>query len=252
MAIDHHLATICHDYQAPVLRFYGWQPFCISIGVHQDISIVNVDHLNRDGLDLVRRPTGGRAILHAEELTYSVVVPRKLIQHKDLYYFFHRIFLKSLNALGYELSLKYDSEKLPGIKNTMDDFPCFTKSAQTEVQYNEKKIIGSAQKIYKNSILQHGSILIGKMHEKLADYLTGDNRLKEMVRKDIKERTISLGEIKKRVISQEKIIETITNQLEIVNNISLNFKDIQTSERAAAEKDLEKFQPLIKRKLSIK
>ena len=68
------------------LRFYGWKPYCISLGANQSISEIKTEKATSDNIDIVKRPTGGRAILHAEELTYSVVLPNiQTISGREVY-----------------------------------------------------------------------------------------------------------------------------------------------------------------------
>jgi lipoyl(octanoyl) transferase len=73
--MDYDLELVRNFLEAPVLRIYQWKPYCISLGANQDYNSVDQKKAADDGLDIVKRPTGGRAILHAEELTYSVVYP---------------------------------------------------------------------------------------------------------------------------------------------------------------------------------
>jgi lipoate-protein ligase A len=216
----------CQINDPPIFRFYGWSPFCVSIGYHQKDDLIDFTRLEKDGYDFVQRPTGGRAILHAEELTYSVIIPRNSIHHRHLYYIIHEIFTDALRSLGYPAELKNDNDKLGGLTHNANDFPCFTKSAQTEVQYMDKKLIGSAQKIYAGSILQHGSLLIGNKHEDLPNYLKVDSETKNSLKKEIKEKTTCLSEIKKDCISPEKIIKSIINQLKLGRGISVKSKKI--------------------------
>jgi len=222
MAIDQYFSKNCQSNDMPILRFYGWIPFCISIGHHQKDEIVDFKRLKQDGYDFVQRPTGGRAILHAEELTYSIVIPRRLMHHRLLYHFIHQLFADALTALGYQVELKSDNDKMEGLTHKADDFPCFTKSAQTEVQYKNKKLIGSAQKIFHHAILQHGSLLIGNKHQDLPSYLKIASEIKDSIKNDIKEKTTCLNDITKKRINPGKIIKSVINQLELVRGISLN------------------------------
>lgn len=230
MAIDYNLSIKCKSSDEPILRFYGWSPYCVSIGFHQKDELVDLDRLDQDGYEFVQRPTGGRAILHAEELTYSVIVPRNSVHHKQLYHFIHHIFADALRSLGYSVQLKSDNDKLSGLSHRADDFPCFTKSAQTEVRYNDKKLIGSAQKIYPDAILQHGSLLIGNKHKDLSNYMKVESRTKDSLKNEINEKTICLNEISDERISPEKIIESILNRLELGRGISVNSKKLSQLE----------------------
>jgi lipoate-protein ligase A len=242
MAIDHFLSEKCQQNDQPILRFYGWKPHCVSIGFHQKPDLLDLGKLKQKGIDVVRRPTGGRAIFHADELTYSIICPRKLIHHKELYRFIHNLFADSLNDLGYPVGLKTDNEKLGGLTHKAEDFHCFTKSAQTEIQIRGKKLIGSAQKIYDKTILQHGSLLFGEKHQQLTDFLNISYSEKKEISKDVKKKTICLNELKNELLSQEKIIESIINQLELVRGISVNSRTLTQTQIISARMHEIRFQ----------
>jgi lipoate-protein ligase A len=241
MALDHFLSEKCQQNDQPILRFYGWKPYCVSIGFHQKLDLLDLGKLKHSGIDVIKRPTGGRAIFHAEELTYSIICPRNIIHHKNLYRFFHQLFADSLHDLGYLVDLKTDNEKLGGLTHRAEDFHCFTKSAQTEIQIQGKKLIGSAQKIYDKTILQHGSLLIGNEYQRLTKFLNIPVFDKKEIEKDVKQKTICLDELKRERISQEKIIESILNQLELVRGISVNSRSLTEAEIDSAKRDEKMF-----------
>src|SRR2546428_13956388 len=81
MAVDEVLLDGVAAGNAPTLRFYSWTPACLSLGYFQPFSIVNVEGCRGLGIDIVRRPTGGRAILHDRELTYSIALPASVLGH---------------------------------------------------------------------------------------------------------------------------------------------------------------------------
>ena len=79
MAIDEMMVeSLLSHLSVPTFRFYSWNPFCLSLGFHQSADDVNYHNLTKDGIDLVRRPTGGRAVFHSGEITYSVVLPNNI------------------------------------------------------------------------------------------------------------------------------------------------------------------------------
>jgi len=85
MSFDLYLAEMAADGRC-FLRFYRWNPYCISLGATQKIEEINQELAKKDNIDIARRPTGGRAILHAEEVTYSIVLPANSgISAKELY-----------------------------------------------------------------------------------------------------------------------------------------------------------------------
>ncbi|WP_456442808.1 lipoate--protein ligase family protein, partial [Caldithrix abyssi] len=90
MALDFYLAQNIQENDPPVLRFYGWQPYCLSLGYHQDEKFIDFSALEQKGYHAVRRPTGGSAILHSEELTYGLMAPRMEINVHAIYYLFHK------------------------------------------------------------------------------------------------------------------------------------------------------------------
>ena len=139
----------------------------------------------------------------------------------------HETFTKVLNKLDYNVVLATNKPKLPKLKDLATDYPCFTRSAETEVEYDGKKIIGSAQKIYPNSILQHGSILIGNFHRNLSKYLITSENERNIIDKEIKSKTICLNKLNGKNITPQQIEEETLKQLESDDNISLIFKELK-------------------------
>ncbi len=235
MAIDYYLSSICHVQKMPVLRFYGWKPYCLSIGCHQKTDLVDFSKLKQNGYDFVRRPTGGRAIFHAEELTYSIHIAKNLLHHQQLYLFIHEIFTHALQDIGYAVDLKRGNGTLPRLTHRAEDFPCFTKSAWSEVHYEGKKVIGSAQKIYQKSILQHGSLLIGGLHTNLPQYLNIADKAKMTLRREMSDKTIFLNDINSSSVTLDLLITAILNQLELMTNISVNSQALNEHELQSAK-----------------
>jgi lipoate-protein ligase A len=236
MALDSYFSQICKHDSDCVLRFYGWQPPCVSIGYHQRFDIINSEKLVNIGYDMVKRPTGGRAIFHSDELTYSIIVPRNTFHHRELYGFIHELISETLQNMKFSVALESGQNTMPHITHAANDFPCFTRSAETEVQFEGKKIVGSAQKIYRNSILQHGSILIGPQHLKILDFINGNESDIKALRDEFSMKTISLREIQRDPIKPEDIAEGLLKQLELRHNISLYFKNISKSELFSARR----------------
>jgi len=99
MAVDHYIASNFNKFKRPVLRFYGWKPYCISLGFHQSSNNIDVESLGKKGYELVKRPTGGRAIFHSEELTYSVIFPKTNLNQRELYIYIHKLFTLALKFI---------------------------------------------------------------------------------------------------------------------------------------------------------
>lgn len=151
----------------PTLRFYGWEPPALSVGYFQDLAgEVNPANVAAAGFGMVRRPTGGRAVLHENELTYAVVagvkdgLPDSLA---ECYLYISRAFVAAFQHFGIfaELQPKTSTE---GSKSGA----CFESPSWYELKINRRKLVGSAQLRHGGSFLQHGSILIDFSAEHLA------------------------------------------------------------------------------------
>jgi lipoate-protein ligase A len=147
----------------PTLRLYGWSPPCLTLGRHQGVEAADLEFCEREGIEVVRRPTGGRALLHHLELTYAVVaplgtgsLPRPL---QDAYRTICRALVQAMRSLGVEAELTGGEVnlELPGPRTTV---PCFEAPAGGEVVVRGRKLVGSAMRAHAGTILQHGAILL--------------------------------------------------------------------------------------------
>jgi lipoate-protein ligase A len=172
MAVDQALFESAQHDGTPALRFYRWTPACLSLGRHQSAT-VDLARLERAAIDLVRRPTGGLAVLHDCELTYCVVLPVGLLgSPRETYETINQSLLMGLSRLGVRAMESATVDSGPKIFRVAGS--CFAGSAPGEVVVRGRKVIGSAQRCEQRTILQHGSILLdGK--QTLADELLGRN-----------------------------------------------------------------------------
>lgn len=208
MDLDLELALTCHKDTA-YFRLYRWKPYCISLGAHQKFEEINIQKAKNDGIDVVKRPTGGRAILHAEEITYSVILPCSQIQSaKEVY---KKISLSLIEGLKFyhpifnNLELENLQPHFPSILKTSAGILCFGNTAKNEVKFNGRKLIGSAQRKLSSSILQHGSILCGNYHQKLIDYVNTDEQNKLLLKKELTEKTIEIETITGNQVDYTKL-----------------------------------------------
>ncbi len=145
----------------PTLRIYRWDPPAVSLGYFQDENeVVDLQACRRAGLDLVRRPTGGRAVIHDQELTYSIVVPEihPFIDKGgvvDAYRSISRGIVTAFNLLNIVATVTPEEKSRAGIAPGS----CFDSSTAYEIQIKGKKVVGSAQLRRDGIVLQHGSIL---------------------------------------------------------------------------------------------
>jgi len=160
MAVDEAILLAVADGMAPpTLRFFAWQPPCLSLGFSQPQADVDLDRLHTLGWGLVRRPTGGRAILHTDELTYSVIAPmsepRVAGGVVESYRRLSQGLLRGLDRLGLcaQADKTYD---LPG--RDAQGAVCFEMPSNYEITIGDKKLLGSAQTRKLGVVLQHGTL----------------------------------------------------------------------------------------------
>ena len=201
MQIDNDLLedAVKNNLQEPVFRLYCWSPACVSLGRNQRSDFIDENLLKENNIDLVRRLTGGRALLHDNEITYSYVCPVSSLKSGEnvtnSYKEISQILIDGFKKLGIELD--FGGERKP--KGHLDY--CMLVSTGADLCYEGKKLIGSAQFRKSGYILQHGSILY--------DY----NR--ELLEKIFKEEveTSSITSIKEinKSISKDDIINVFSN-----------------------------------------
>ncbi|HSM61212.1 MAG TPA: biotin/lipoate A/B protein ligase family protein [Longimicrobiales bacterium] len=156
MALDHALAAgLAGD--RGVLRLYSWSPRTVSFGRNEPaLGLYDRTAAEAEGIAFVRRPTGGRAVLHAEEITYAVTLPaRALGGVRAAYLAIHRGLVAGLRALGVAADVA-----LAGAPLRPDAGPCFQGPTAGEVVAAGRKLVGSAQVRFGGALLQHGSLIL--------------------------------------------------------------------------------------------
>lgn len=199
MQIDSDLLdfAIKNELKEPIFRLYGWKPACVSLGRNQKDDFLDYELLKSKNIDVVRRLTGGRALLHDNEITYSFICPESFLQNGShivsSYKEISQILIDKLKKRG--IDLDFGASK--PIKTGFDY--CMLISTGADLCYKEKKLIGSAQCRSHGYILQHGSILY--------DY---DKKLLEEIFKEkvSTDEITSIKEINPK-LSKEKIIDIL-------------------------------------------
>lgn len=199
MQIDSDLLdfAIKNELKEPIFRLYGWDPACVSLGRNQKDDFLDYELLKSKNIDVVRRLTGGRALLHDNEITYSFICPESFLQNGShivsSYKEISQILIDKFKKLG--IDLDFGASK--PIKTGFDY--CMLISTGADLCYKEKKLIGSAQCRSHGYILQHGSILY--------DY---DKKLLEEIFKEkvSTDEITSIKEINPK-LSKEKIIDIL-------------------------------------------
>lgn len=200
MRIDSDLldSAIENKLDYPIFRLYAWKPACVSLGRNQKDYFLDRSFLKENNIDVVRRLTGGRALLHADEITYSFICPTSYLKNGEhvvsSYKEISRILIGKFKTIG--IDLDFGSNK--PIKTGFDY--CMLISTGADLCYHGKKLIGSAQCRKQGYILQHGSILY--------DY---DKALLEKIFKEpvSTDEITSIKEINPK-LTKEKIIDILS------------------------------------------
>ena len=157
MALDTALLERARETGECVLRVYTWSRPTLSLGRNQRADgLYDRDLASELGVDIVRRPTGGRAVLHHREVTYSVTAPVADSTLRDSYQRINRLLVRALGLLGVEVSVAESHQRAP----LPDGSPCFEVPTAGELTWGGRKLVGSAQWREDGALLQHGSILI--------------------------------------------------------------------------------------------
>lgn len=206
MAVDEAvLAEVEAGLSPPTLRLYGWSPPCISLGHSQrpeeELDLRRVREL---GYDVVIRATGGRAVLHIDELTYSVIAPPWAESwcgsRESSYRIISQAVARALAADGTGISLDrgYPVEK-PRALRAMT--PCFSSTARSEVVWGDRKLVGSAQRRLRDAYLQHGSILVTRGHRNMVECLNLGEEKRARYLEILDRNAVSLEEATGRPVS---------------------------------------------------
>ncbi len=167
----------------PMLRFYDWLNPTLTIGYGQPRSDIDFEALERDGVDFAVRPTGGRAVLHWDEVTYSIILPSgHPISESSVLESYHTISVglaEGLRRIGIEAEISRGESG--GHKNPS----CFSSTSRYEVSVGGKKLIGSAQRRKNGALLQQGSIPVGGEFRYLDRYLVNSEIDPELSKKAV-------------------------------------------------------------------
>lgn len=191
----------------PVIRFYEWNPATLSIGYFQSVEKeIDMEAVNRLGLGFVRRPTGGRGVLHEHELTYSVIVsenyPDMPATVTEAYRVISEGLLKGFQSLGLEayFSIPNTPDQLQALKNPKTAV-CFDTPSWYELVVEGKKVAGSAQTRQKGVILQHGAILLDLDDEKLVQtFKFSSNEVREKMKNSINQKAVAINKLLQKSI----------------------------------------------------
>lgn len=228
MAIDEFLFNSLKDKGETILRFYTWKKPTASLGCGQKIEkVIDLEACHRLGIDIVRRPTGGKLVLHHHELTYSVcssdteIFPPTVDGSHQL---ISQALIVGLKLLG----LKAEMASATETGYARSSLPCFVHPARHEVVIEGRKVIGSAQRRIGHRFLQHGSIPLSP-HD---DWLKQISRLHDL---NLSFRMISLGEALGRAIEPKEVIPFFIEGFKQFFNLDLEEKPLNQIELEQVE-----------------
>ncbi len=240
MAIDQAIMeAVAEGRVPPTLRFYAWEPACLSLGYTQPVSDADRERITARGWDLVRRMTGGRAILHTDELTYSVAVPKDHpIVEGGIVTSYRRLsgaLLAGVERLG---AAPHADKRTDGHANSKGPV-CFEVPSHYEITVNEKKLIGSAQVRKFGAVLQHGTLPLTGDITRILDALVFDSDEKrERIRDRVRGRAATLEDVLGRVITWDQAVEAMMHSFETTFNLTLQHVEALTPQEQARAQTL--------------
>ena len=224
----------------PVIRFYGWEPAALSIGYFQKVEQeIDMEAVARLGLGFVRRPTGGRGVLHEHELTYSIIVSEQYPDMPETVTEAYRVLseglLEGFRNLGLDAYFSIpESESEKADLKKPKSAVCFDAPSWYEMVVAGKKVAGSAQTRQKGVILQHGAILIDLDAEKLLSvFKFKDEAAKERMRKKIPEKAVAINSLLEEGVTMEQCVPAFKAGFE--KALAIRLTPYQLSQRQLAD-----------------
>lgn len=237
MAVDEAiLEHIGRDESRPTLRLYAWEPACLSLGYAQPFADVDVTRLQARGWDVVRRPTGGRAILHTDELTYSVIGPadHPVLSGSVLesYNRLAQALLAAVRDLGLPVEIKAESAQATPLTQAV----CFEVPSTYEITVHGKKLIGSAQARRKEGVLQHGSLPLTGDLTRITQVLTfTDEAARERAAQRLLERATTVEAARGSAVTWETAARAFVRAFESQLGLSFEPGELSADEIRRAE-----------------
>lgn len=219
----------------PVVRFYQWNPATLSIGYFQNVEKeIDLEQLKTHNLGFVRRPTGGRGVLHEHELTYSIIVseeyPNMPATVTEAYRVLSEGLLIGFQKLGLDayFSVPDTDEKKSALKNPKSAV-CFDAPSWYELVVEGKKVAGSAQTRQKGVILQHGAILLDLDADKLVSlFKYPSEQVKERIRKSLPEKAVAINRLREKPANMQECIQAFKQGFK--DGLHIHFEDFTLSD----------------------
>jgi lipoate-protein ligase A len=239
MAIDEAIMlSVAKNQSPPTLRFYRWEPPCVSVGYSQSIRHeIDLERCRERGYTWVRRPTGGRALLHIDELTYSVVAPQEEPRVAgDIITSYRGLSLGLVEGLRTLHGGVVQADRIETGKEAEKSAACFDLPSHYEVTAYGKKLIGSAQVRKNGVVLQHGALPLEGDVSRLVDVLALQEPDRVTLRGKLLERAIALDEVVGRVVPFNEVAKALTVGFSRALNINFTTGKLIPFEREMAKR----------------
>lgn len=237
MAVDEAiLEHVLNGQSPPTLRLYAWSPPCLSLGYGQKTRDADLERIAAFGWTAVRRPTGGRAILHTNELTYSLTVPAGHALTQDDIVSSYRQISAALVEMLQQLGLMPSAERADQLPKNAGAV-CFEIPSHYEITVGGRKLVGSAQVRRRGGLLQHGSLPLTGDLARICDALAyPDEASRDAARDQVHARAITLAEALGHEVDWSTAAEVLARAFETVFNVDGQTLDgqVSASERAMA------------------
>jgi lipoate-protein ligase A len=244
MAVDEAIALeVAARRSPPTFRLYAWEPACVSLGRNQPYGSIDGERCARLGYDVVRRPTGGRAILHTDELTYSLVAPddHPLMQGMilEVYLVISRGLVAGLERLGLSAQTAPESNRVGPDASAA----CFEAPSAYEIVVQGRKLLGSAQNRRAGYVLQHGSLpLVGDLSRLVDCLTTASEEERAALRKSLAGHAVTVEEALGRAVDFDEAVAAMAAGIEEGLGIRLDAGALtEEEERCAMQLAREKY-----------
>ncbi|MEJ2734516.1 MAG: lipoate--protein ligase family protein [Anaerolineae bacterium] len=235
MAMDQAiLEAVVEGVSPPTLRFYAWSPPCLSLGRSQALADVDLAACKAAGIDTVRRPTGGRSILHTDELTYSVALLQTDPRSEGGVVEGYRRLSEGLLAGLRQLGVPAVQAVGVGRSNEGQTAICFETPADYEITAAGRKLVGSAQWRARGGVLQHGTLPLCGDLSRIVSYLALSDAEREIQRHRILLRAMTLEEAIGRVLTFDKVAQALAAGFARALNLSLVLDEVTALEGSMA------------------
>lgn len=236
MAVDEAiLHGVIDGTSLPTLRFYAWSPPCLSLGRSQGLAEADLAACRAAGIDVVRRPTGGRSILHTDELTYSVSLlqtdPRTKGGIVEGYRRLSEGLLAGLHSLGVDAT-QAAGQRVPDSETTA---VCFETPSDYEITVADRKLVGSAQWRAKGGVLQHGALPLCGDLARIVDYLAFSDVERIAQRRRLHLKALTMEEAISAVLPFDSVAQALAEGFAQALNLTLVPGELTPQERARAD-----------------